>query len=152
MFPANDTLLKKRIQQIIEAKGTNVTQLSKRIGVSQKTLHNQINADTQVSGSTILLILQQFPDVSAEWLLRGNGKMLIKDNMPPFNGDESDNEITLHAELTRATMKADELTATTADLQNQIQDKNQLILKLQSKVEIMKELINDTINKKINLS
>ncbi len=67
--------VKIRIREILKEFSSNPTQLSKQFGVNQKTLNSQINDTTTLSVSTILLILNAFPEVSAEWLLRGNGEM-----------------------------------------------------------------------------
>ena len=67
--------VKIRIREILKEFSSNPTQLSKQFGVNQKTLNSQINDTTTLSISTILLILNAFPEVSAEWLLRGNGEM-----------------------------------------------------------------------------
>lgn len=67
-------LVKQRIKEIMEDKDTNPTRLSREFGVNQKTLNNQINSDIQLSASTILLITEAFKDISAEWLLRGEGE------------------------------------------------------------------------------
>ena len=67
--------VKIRIREILKEFSSNPTQLSKQFGVNQKTLNSQINDMTTLSVSTILLILNAFPEVSAEWLLRGNGEM-----------------------------------------------------------------------------
>ena len=72
----NENAVQQRIRDILFLKESNPTKLSKDFSVNQKTLNNQINSDVQLSSSTILLILQAFPDVSAEWLLRGEGEML----------------------------------------------------------------------------
>ena len=67
--------VKRRIKEVLVDYQSNPTQLSKQFGVNQKTLNSQINSATTLSVSTILLVLKAFPDVSAEWLLRGYGKM-----------------------------------------------------------------------------
>ena len=71
----NEKDVKQRIREVLFAKESNPTRLSKDFSVNQKTLNNQINSDVQLSASTILLILEAFPDVSAEWLMRGEGNM-----------------------------------------------------------------------------
>lgn len=68
--------VKQRIREVLSYKESNPTKLSKSFLVNQKTLNNQINSDVQLSASTILLILKAFPDISAEWLLRGEGEMM----------------------------------------------------------------------------
>ncbi len=75
-----ESLIKQRIRMILECKNSNPTQLAKAYSLNQKTVNNQINASTQLSASIILLILEMFPDVSAEWLLRGKGDMFISQN------------------------------------------------------------------------
>lgn len=70
--------VKERMQLIIKQFETNCTQLANRYNVNQKTLSSQVNQETAVSLSTILLILDAFPEVSAEWLLRGEGEMIKK--------------------------------------------------------------------------
>ena len=67
--------IKERLQEVLSANHSNPTQLAKAFKVNQKTLNSQINGDTAVSASTLLLILDAF-DISAEWLMRGEGDML----------------------------------------------------------------------------
>lgn len=70
--------VKMRLRTALDAYSENPTSLAKKFGVNQKTLNNQINSDTTVSLSTILLVADALPDVSAEWLLRGTGDMVMK--------------------------------------------------------------------------
>jgi len=65
--------LKERVKVVLAEYGYNPTNLANKYGLNQKTLNNQINGETQMSASTILLILDAIPDVSAEWLMRGIG-------------------------------------------------------------------------------
>lgn len=67
--------VKSRIREVLKEYSASVTQIANQFNVNQKTLNNQINDTTTLSTSTILLILEAYPDVSAEWLLRGKGKM-----------------------------------------------------------------------------
>ena len=69
--------VKQRIRDLLVNMNSNPTQLAKKYSLNQKTLNNQINSDVQLSASTILLVLEEFNNVSAEWLLRGKGNMLI---------------------------------------------------------------------------
>ena len=71
--------IKERMQMVLDDKGSNPTQLSKAFKINQKTLNSQINGDTSVSASTIQLILSAFDDISAEWLITGNGEMYKTD-------------------------------------------------------------------------
>uniref|UniRef100_UPI003FEFA9F1 helix-turn-helix domain-containing protein n=1 Tax=Bacteroides cellulosilyticus TaxID=246787 RepID=UPI003FEFA9F1 len=67
----------ERIKEIIKEKfgerGENL--FSKEIGIPQVSLNNYTSGRRKVSYEVIDAILSAFPDVSAEWLLRGEGKM-----------------------------------------------------------------------------
>lgn len=79
--------VKMRIREVLKIYHSNPTKLSKEFNVNQKTLNSQINGETTVSASTILLILEGFKEISSEWLLRGNGDMLLsegKENSVPY--------------------------------------------------------------------
>ncbi len=71
--------VKTRLRVALEACNENPTSLARKYGVNQKTLNNQINSDTMISLSTILLISDALPNISLEWLLRGEGDMLKKE-------------------------------------------------------------------------
>lgn len=66
----------QRIKSVIEYYDMSVTALSKKIGVVQQTLNRQISGDGAMSLSTIDKILSCFPEISAEWLMRGEGSMI----------------------------------------------------------------------------
>lgn len=77
-----ENIVKQRIREALSANGANPSNLAKRFGVNQKTLNNQINGDTSLSVSTILLIKEAIPDVSIEWLVMGEGEMLKQKKHP----------------------------------------------------------------------
>ena len=64
-----------RIIKLIESKGLNPTSFAAQIGVQQKTLWNQLNEKRKLSLDTIEAIIEKYPEVSAEWLMRGVGDM-----------------------------------------------------------------------------
>lgn len=66
----------QRIRKVAESKGLSVTALSKIIGVVQQTLNRQISGDGAMPLSTVDKFLSSFPEISAEWLLRGEGEMI----------------------------------------------------------------------------
>ena len=70
--------VRKRIVQFLEdEKGTSVSAFAKSKGENQSKMTKQIKNSTAISLYTILLLIEEYPDLSAEWLLRGNGDMLI---------------------------------------------------------------------------
>lgn len=83
--------VKQRIKEIASLKDISITALSKIIQVPQPTLNRQINTEAPMTLSNILLILNHFPDISAEWLLRGVGNM-YKNAEASTDSEEEDSE------------------------------------------------------------
>ena len=77
--------VKQRLREVLIAFGANPTNLAKRFGVNQKTLNNQINGDTSLSVSTILLTKEAIPEVSVEWILMGEGSMIKQTKLTDDN-------------------------------------------------------------------
>ena len=73
----NDVI--QRIRKVIESDGISIAALSKKMGVLQQTLNRQVSGDGAMSLSTIYKFLSYYPNVSAEWLLRGKGEMNISE-------------------------------------------------------------------------
>jgi len=65
-----------RISKIIESTGLNPTSFAAKIGVQQMTLWNQLNGKRKLSLETVVAIIENFPDISTEWLMRGTGSMM----------------------------------------------------------------------------
>lgn len=72
-----ENALTKRFKELMSVKSASVLDFSRLIGVAQTTLNSQLSSTKGISSNVILLTLDTFPDVSAEWLLRGKGEMLI---------------------------------------------------------------------------
>lgn len=79
----------ERIQKLIKEKcgERGETSFSKIVGIPQVTLNNYVKGRRGVSYEVIEAILSAFPEVSAEWLLRGEGDML-KENFQEVQCDE----------------------------------------------------------------
>lgn len=69
------TLL-ERIKEILRFSGLTVRAFSIKCGISQPTLDKQLKGLRGVSIESVSGILFAFPQISAEWLLRGEGEML----------------------------------------------------------------------------
>lgn len=65
----------QRVKLVLEDKSISVNALSKRINVAQATLNPQLRGDRTLAANIVEKILTAFPDVSAEWLMRGIGTM-----------------------------------------------------------------------------
>lgn len=138
-----DSML-ERLKDVILAKSSSILDFSNKIGVPQTTLNNQIKSPRGVSVSVILLTLHTFPDISAEWLLRGKGEMFLSENLPPILGDESENDLDTHAMLAHARKEIDTLHIELASLK----EKN---LKQAGCIEWQKAFISELIAEKTEL-
>lgn len=65
----------QRVKLVLEDKSISVNALSKQINVAQATLNPQLRCDRTLAANIVEKILTAFPDVSAEWLMRGIGTM-----------------------------------------------------------------------------
>ena len=94
-------MILQRIKDLINAKGFNVNSFAHEIGIAQTTLSTYFKKDRFPAYETLHSILAAFPDVSAEWLMRGEGSMYITDDLPIFRGDETEDEENVHVALAR---------------------------------------------------
>lgn len=65
----------QRVKCVLEDKSISINALSKQINVAQATLNPQLRGDRTLAANIVEKILNAFPDVSAEWLMRGIGTM-----------------------------------------------------------------------------
>ena len=138
-----DTIL-ERLKSVIAEKSNSASDFSKKIGIAQTTLSNQMKSPRGISVDVVMLTLEHFPDISAEWLLRGKGEMILSDNLPPILGDESENDIDTHVKLAQATKEIDLLHQEIAALK----EKN---LKQAGCIEWQKDFISELIAEKTEL-
>lgn len=67
--------LTERFKELIRVKSSSILDFSKRIDIAQTTLNSQLCSTRGISINVIMFILNAFPDISAEWLLREVGNM-----------------------------------------------------------------------------
>ena len=65
--------MEKRIRKVVEKEGINVNQFSKIIGVNRSTLSHILSGRNNPSVDVLEKILDNFPTVNTNWLLRGIG-------------------------------------------------------------------------------
>lgn len=70
-----DSTVAQRIKSILNDKQISIAAFAKMIGMLQVTCNRQIRGDQAVSLAIIEGFLHVFPDISAEWLLRGEGEI-----------------------------------------------------------------------------
>jgi hypothetical protein len=66
----------QRVIEVLESKNITPNALADKLGMYQQTISKQLREDgSGVSLTTVVGMLELFPDLSAEWLLRGEGSM-----------------------------------------------------------------------------
>ena len=65
-----------RIQQLKDHFGLSTRAFALKCGMNQPTLDRMLKGINALNLNCVSSILQSFPDVSAEWLMRGVGPML----------------------------------------------------------------------------
>lgn len=74
-----------RVLEVCKEKSTSETQFAKQIGANQKTINQQLKGERSLSLDTVISILSTFEDISAEWLLRGQGEMFVQQEKKNIN-------------------------------------------------------------------
>lgn len=85
----------ERINVVLKHFGKTPNGLANMLEMIPSTVNRQLKGDQALSSKVIEGVLSVFPDVSAEWLLRGKGEMLISEQttlakMQDAKGRESD--------------------------------------------------------------
>ena len=75
----------QRVKCVLENKSISVNALSKKINVAQATLNSQLKGDRSLAANIVEKILAVFPDVSAEWLMRGVGTMYSNQDVDDYS-------------------------------------------------------------------
>lgn len=98
----------QRIKAIKDALGISENELARRLGISQSTLNGYTLGKRKPSYDLAESVLNAFSDVSAEWLMRGEGTMYISD-LPSTDHTDTDEVLGLKAEITRLRVEREEM-------------------------------------------
>lgn len=83
MVSNEEKLLKERIRMLLAKKGITILDLADGDEVVAKRYRNQINGDALVPYSTLYKLLYMFHDISADWLVMGEGAISKADCAAP---------------------------------------------------------------------
>lgn len=72
----------QRIKYLIKETERSAVRFAAKIQISPPTLENYLQGRRKISLALVEAILRAFPDVSAEWLLRGQGEMFKAGSEP----------------------------------------------------------------------
>ncbi len=83
-----------RIQNIIRQKKLTLSGFADQIGVPRSTISHIISGRNNPSLDLVQKILDTFPDIKTEWLVRGRGPMMIQQGT--LFDDQSFDDTTVH--------------------------------------------------------
>lgn len=71
-----ESTVNNRIRSILKRERLSILALSKMINMQQVTLNRQISGESSMTLETFISIMNCFPKVSLDWVLRGEGDMM----------------------------------------------------------------------------
>lgn len=81
--------LKMRVKTCMEKLKVSANEMERQCGISHSTISSQVNGKSKLSATVIAELLAYRPDISAEWIFRGTGDMLITNKPMEINIDNS---------------------------------------------------------------
>lgn len=111
-----------RINNFRENIKMSKSSLAAAIGIEQTTLNNQFLGKRSLSLDLVINLLNTYSDLSAEWLIRGTGNMLISENI------DSDSNLD----------RINKLVDTITTLQDAINEKTKTIKVLEEEIRQLK--------------
>ena len=136
----NEQDVKNRIKELLRFHHMTENQLSKLGRLSQKVLNNQLSHNANLQVGTVLFIMNQFPGVSANWIMKGEGTMY-----PNEDAEEINEHVNFSSIINSIVAAKDE---TIEALNGKINAKDETIAALQSNLSAKDALIED-LNQKI---
>lgn len=70
-----EEFIRQRINDVFLSKNISINKFSDGDSALQNRLSRQINRGASITAETLYVLLDKFNDISAEWLLRGEGEM-----------------------------------------------------------------------------
>lgn len=74
--------IKERAKQALKELEISVNELANFRQLTRSTINDQFNGNSKIGAAALEALLAYRPDLSAEWLLRGTGEMLISSVVP----------------------------------------------------------------------
>ncbi|MCM1034965.1 MAG: hypothetical protein NC229_01590 [Bacteroides sp.] len=128
-----EEFVRQRVKDLIfTTKKISLTSIGES-SATKMQLSRQINGNTSISLGTILLILSTFPDISAEWLLRGDGDMYKDVKSSDMNKKDTSEELFLKDEIIRKDNIMIE------ELRKRVEEQEKYIVNLNEYIELIKK-------------
>lgn len=146
MVSNEEKMLKERIKHLLVYKKMTISDLT-RDEVLYKRLRRQINDEALVPYSTIYMLLYMFPDISADWLVMGEGSMRKADCLAPkvYNHNQVTNstaggDINVGVRTVAVPQSFDEIQV--KDMQSTIAAQQQRISELENDKQLLQGLLS----------
>ena len=81
--------MNRRFQTILDLENLSPAQLADRLGVQRSGISHILSGRNGPSFELLQRVVQSFPEISAEWLITGNGKPLKEQNLAAASGAAS---------------------------------------------------------------
>lgn len=81
--------MNRRFQTILDLENLSPAQLADRLGVQRSGISHILSGRNKPSFELLQRVVQSFPEISAEWLITGNGKPLKEQNQAAAPGAAS---------------------------------------------------------------
>lgn len=81
--------MNRRFQTILDLENLSPAQLADRLGVQRSGISHILSGRNKPSFELLQRVVQSFPEISAEWLITGNGKPLKEKNQAAASGATS---------------------------------------------------------------
>lgn len=113
----------ERLQELQKFSNLSVRAFAIKCDLKQQTLDKQIKGISEPSANTLISIANAFPDISAEWLLRGEGEMLKPSTPNSVLGISLDTIESLNRAIKTKDENIEILVNRVKELENQLKNK-----------------------------
>lgn len=80
-----ENCISERVKALFAHYKTTANAFARKTGFRQGSISEYFTGKTSPNLAFVMLILEEYPDVSADWLLRGEGSMLKSENAGNMN-------------------------------------------------------------------
>lgn len=79
MEKLDEKTVNQRIMEFLKFMKISVNSMCKELNLKQSTVNGQLNGTNTLSADTIVHVIRAYPELSAEWVLRGKGPMILNE-------------------------------------------------------------------------
>jgi hypothetical protein len=131
---------KERVRMLLKEKGLSFNAISETSAIqAQFSRAFGKGKSGRLSYDLIEIVLRKFPEVSADWLLMGEGDMYKKTTELPPVDVSSEESINHSVEIARLVREKNEM----ADI---IENQKEEIIRLQAQIEILKDVLRESMS------